>query len=146
MSDRRHERRPRTIWLVLTVVAMIIGLGWVTTTQAQPSRPPQTTLVGRVTNADSGAPVSGVKVFIVGRKKGTSTGVDGRYALRGVPTDGGQVGFLRPCYRAVKVDLEPSSPRPGQPIRIDIGLPSDASPNGSGFAPSLGRCRALGGH
>ncbi len=144
MSDRRHRGRPGTLWLVLTVVAMITGLGWVTTTQAQPPLPVSTVLIGRVTDADTGAPVAGAKVFVVGDDVGTSTRSDGRYVLRGVPSSAKEIGFLRRCYRAVKVDLEPSSPRPGHPIRVDIGLPSDVHARHTGSTAPLGGCRESG--
>lgn len=145
MNNRRHRGRPGTLWLVLTVVAMITGLGWVTTTQAQPSRPTSTVLIGRVTDADTGAPVAGAKVFVVGDGVGTSTRADGRYVLRDVPSSAKEIGFLRHCYRAVKVDLEPFSPRADRPIRVDIGLPSDASARRSGSTAPLGGCRESGG-
>ncbi len=52
-------------------------------TTARPDRVGR--IVGRVVDADTGRPLSGAQVVVVGTRIGTLTNVDGRYALGGVP-------------------------------------------------------------
>src|SRR5262245_61670389 len=42
-------------------------------------------IVGRVLDAAHGNPIAGVQVIIAGTQIGTSTAIDGRYTLTGVP-------------------------------------------------------------
>lgn len=51
---------------------------------------PVVTLTGRITDAETGEPLPGANVFIAGSLRGTSTGLDGTYALDRIP-----VGALR---------------------------------------------------
>jgi TonB-linked SusC/RagA family outer membrane protein len=43
------------------------------------------TVAGRVTSADTGAPLAGAQVVVVGTRLGATTGADGRYRIAGVP-------------------------------------------------------------
>lgn len=53
----------------------------------------QQTVRGQVTNADTGEPIAGVQVTVVGTRIGTLTNEQGRFVLREVPADAEQVRF-----------------------------------------------------
>jgi hypothetical protein len=59
----------------------------------------QASIAGRVTEAETGAPVPEARVLLVGSALTTTTGQDGRYALRGVPTGPQVVRVLRVGYK-----------------------------------------------
>ena len=59
----------------------------------------QASITGRVTEAETGAPVPEARVLLVGSALTTTTGQDGRYALRGVPTGPQVVRVLRVGYK-----------------------------------------------
>jgi hypothetical protein len=94
--------RLHVVSISLVVTALIVaGL------PAHAQDPPSATLTGTVTNAETGAPLPGVHVFLSQSMKGTVTDSAGHYRLRNLPRSrarlvGSRVGF-RPVQRAVQI-------------------------------------------
>jgi len=72
----------RSLLLVFLSLALI---GPAAHAQAPQAPRGQATLVGRVTDAETNAPLASVNVFIATSTRGTTTDADGRFRLPGVP-------------------------------------------------------------
>ncbi|HEY8831291.1 MAG TPA: carboxypeptidase-like regulatory domain-containing protein, partial [Gemmatimonadaceae bacterium] len=81
------------------------------------------TITGTVTS-DTGQPVSGVQVFLVGRGIGATTDADGHFTIRGVPPGTYQL-------RAQRIGFTPRSTQvtvgANQTITADLALPQLAT-------------------
>jgi hypothetical protein len=82
------------------------------------------TIVGKVVDAETGQPLSGAQVLVVGTSRGSLSGVDGRYTITGVPA--GQhsvrVMFLGHGEKVVEGIRVPS----GGAVAQDVALTSTA--------------------
>ena len=82
-----HFTRSRA-WLGVLSLGLLFG----STAAAQAQ---QASVVGRVTEAGSGAPISDAQVFILGTNLGGLTNQDGRFNLRNVPAGAQQLRVIR---------------------------------------------------
>lgn len=81
------------------------------------------TVTGRVTDASSGAPLSGVQVSIVGTQLGAISGQDGRYSITGVPDGVQQVQADIIGYAQASQEVTISD---GQIVTADFALETEA--------------------
>jgi TonB-dependent starch-binding outer membrane protein SusC len=79
----------------------------------------QGVITGRVTDAATGEPLSGVQVAIVGTTRGALTGVDGRYSITAVPAGSHDVRATSVGYRASTTRVTVVS---GQSVTVDFPL------------------------
>lgn len=87
---------------VMAVVALALVMGARSTLHAQGQTG---TIIGRVTDAATGAPVSSVNVVIAGTQLGGLTNDDGRYTLRNVPMGAVTLVVNRIGYEAKRVPV-----------------------------------------
>lgn len=84
---------------MLLVLALLLSVGIMDAT-AQARR-----ITGRVTNADTQAPISGVQVVVQGTSVGTITDANGNYVLPNVPATATTLVFSSIGYRAAQVAI-----------------------------------------
>lgn len=106
----RFARHPR-LWPALATIAAIAALPALLSAQ---------TITGRVTAEDTGAPLSDSRVVVAGTSVFTSTGADGRYTLRNVPTGTQTVRVLRVGYQEQKQQVTVTA---DQPLTLDFKMP-----------------------
>lgn len=82
------------------------------------------TIIGRVTDAASGAPVQQANVTIAGTPLGTVTGDDGRFALRNLNTGPVEVVVSRIGYTAVR---RAATVQPNTSITVDVTISQAAT-------------------
>ena len=75
---------------------------------------------GRVIDAGTGRPIEGVKIAVFATQLGIATNVEGKFALKDVPSGSARVDFRHPCYLPVQV----TTPIAGD-VDIEMGLPFD---------------------
>jgi TonB-linked SusC/RagA family outer membrane protein len=104
------HRRPQHLrrWAALVLAAVLPG-----SALAQSGR-----ITGRITDANSGAPVGAARVFIAGTAAVTQSGDDGRYTLRGVQAGTVEVTVTRLGYEAKKTSVAAS----GEATTLDLTL------------------------
>ncbi len=73
---------------------------------APPAHAQQGSITGAVTDRATGDPLETARVVLVGPNRVETTGRDGRYTFRGVPTGGHQVRVLRLGYRPVTDSIQ----------------------------------------
>ncbi len=118
MSDSVRRRRTPLLWI--TVAALLGGiLGFPPQAQALQQRQgaARDTVVGRVTDAQTGQPVPGVVVQAAGTRATTLTDGEGRYRLA-APANGALV-FAHLAYRNTSVDI-------GGRRQVDVALQTSA--------------------
>ena len=80
----------------------------------------QRTISGRITDADDGAPVPGVHVFIANTTVGTTTNADGYYQLK-IPGEGSyQIAVSHVGYQPVFMEIEPGKASKVVDIELQI--------------------------
>lgn len=80
------------------------------------------TVVGRVTAEDSGNPISGVSVHILGTNRGTLTNQNGTYLIQQVPPGEHEIEFTFVSYATRTMDITVQA---GQQTTADIQLDRD---------------------
>src|SRR4029079_2238956 len=80
---------------------------------------PQARITGRVAAAGTNAPLGDSRVVVVNTSVGTTTGADGRYTLRGVPTGNLEVRVLRVGYQEQK---KPIAVAAGASVTLDFTM------------------------
>ncbi|MBC7920845.1 MAG: SusC/RagA family TonB-linked outer membrane protein [Ferruginibacter sp.] len=104
----------KTVLLLLIWLACV-GVG--APLQAQERPLGDTPLTGVVTAAEEGTPIPGVNVLIKGSTQGTTTDMDGKYAIR-VPAGGGTLVFSYLGYATQEVAI-------GSRATVDVQLGTD---------------------
>jgi hypothetical protein len=108
--------RPR---LLLAALLLVLGAPLVTLAQ-QPAAPRgQASLVGTVTDAETGAPLASVNVFIATSTRGTTTDADGRFRLPGVALGAQRLYVSRVGYEPYAENL---NLREARPYVFDVAL------------------------
>jgi hypothetical protein len=107
----------RSLLLVLLSLALI---GPTTYAQAPQAPRGQATLVGTVTDAETGEPLASVNVFIATSTRGTTTDADGRFRLTGVPLGAQRLYVSRIGYEPYAENL---NLREARPHVFDVALP-----------------------
>ncbi len=79
----------------------------------------QNAVVGTVTDAATGQPVVGATILVAGTSKGTASGADGRYALRGLEAGTYTLDVSMIAYEPQRIAGVEAS---GGEVRIDIAL------------------------
>lgn len=69
----------------------------------------QRTIVGTVTDAESGEPLIGAAITVTGTKEGTLTDIDGAYTLRNIPRIAKSLTFSSVGYTSQTVNLDTSN-------------------------------------
>ena len=114
-STAAHPRTAR----LLVFLALLLAVVHPARVAAQQSG----VIVGRVVDQDSGSPLAGVTVSIVGLRIGTLSGPDGTFRLTGVPAGErvllAQRFGLATAARTVTVT-------PGSPVRVELSLRAEA--------------------
>ncbi len=98
-----HPKHPRWRWLSFAALGILLVFG-----VQRPAIAQQGTIVGRVVDAESGEPLSGVDVeLVVGTSRvqpAVSTGTDGQFRLTGVPSGRYSIVFTTIGFEAKRVD------------------------------------------
>lgn len=115
LSGRTH----RTQWmkrrgLLLGILLMMIACAIVSTARAQAPG----TVEGRVVDAETGTPLPGANVVIVGTQRGTTTGEDGRYTLS-VPAGTVTLQVSYVGYSTVRREADVEG---GETVTVDVQL------------------------
>jgi len=66
----------------------------------------QGTITGHITTKEGNLPLAEARVIVIGGSQSTTSGDDGRFTLRGVPTGSVQLQVLRVGYKSVKRTVE----------------------------------------
>jgi len=108
--------RPR-----LLIALLLLSLGTSLSVRAQQAPAPrgQASLVGTVTDAETGAALASVNVFIATSTRGTTTDADGRFRLTGVPLGAQRLYVSRVGYEPYAENL---NLREARPYVFDIAL------------------------
>ena len=93
--------------------ALLATVATVTTAQQQAA------LTGRVVDAQTGSPVAGALVNIVGTNLGQHTNAEGRFNVRGAPVGAQRVRILRIGYAE---QVQPATITAGQETTLDVRL------------------------
>jgi Ca-activated chloride channel homolog len=99
----------KKIWFVLVVTFTMVSFHPVQ----------EKTVTGVVTSADDGSPMPGVNIVLKGTKKGTATGVDGKYSIA-VPENGGTLVFSFVGYKSQEITI-------GKKTVINVQLMTEVS-------------------
>jgi hypothetical protein len=110
-SPRRYP-----VVLGLTLLATL-GL-----TPAAPSPAQARTVYGRVTDAETGAPLETVSVVAVGTRTGAISTSNGTFVIRDVIAGATTVLVRHPCYLTVQVTIGSTDD-----VQLSLGLPFDES-------------------
>ncbi len=117
---RRGRARPPRWRTALTAVALVAG----SLVAATPALTQQTgTITGNVTDAQSGAIMPSVQVYLVGTGLGTLTNSNGRYLVVNVPAGSYTLRAERLGYGTQDVQIEVTG---GQTLTQDFALESEA--------------------
>jgi len=96
----------RSVFSVLLAIALALTLAPVDALAQQPQTPRGTaTLVGTVTDAETGDPLQDVNVFLAQTMRGTATDANGRFRLSGVPLGAQQLYVSSIGYEKVSRSL-----------------------------------------
>lgn len=87
--------------------------------QSQPDSTEVGTIMGRVLDAETGEPLVGATVWLVGTRIGAATDLEGRYEISVVPAGQYAVRASYTGYEPVEVDVTAAS---GETLRLDLSL------------------------
>lgn len=120
-DDRRSTAARARSLPVLAFLALLIG--GLLSLGAEPALGQQGAVTGQVTSAETGQPLSGVQIVVVGTQQGGLTDAEGRYRVTGVPAGEHQVRARLIGYTSSTVSVTVQS---GQTATADFSLTRSA--------------------
>jgi len=112
---------------VFKLIMSFISMGMIVHAQSAENEPEELKgmIAGQVVNNSTGSFISEVKVLVSDTDLSTTTDVEGRYRIRGVPEGEHEVVFLKNSYQTLKiteVSVEGENPH-----ILDVGMNPDYS-------------------
>ena len=110
-----HQRVLRRVAPRACGVLAALAIPWCTALAQQPTG----TVTGRITDAESRAPVAGANVLITGTQLGVQASDSGTYTIRGVPAGNAELTVIRIGYEARRIAVVVVA---GETATVDVRL------------------------